>query len=375
MTTAQSILFTGEVLDDADRDEVMARFRARFGLKEAQVAQVFSGQAVVLKKGLSEAAAEVYVKELATLGMRVAIKGAAPAAPPAPPEPPPADGTYSIVFEGHIVDGFSREAVMLTSAHRLKFSDAQRDRIFSGQRITMKRGLAEDKARHYVSTLRDLGMLTQTEPPLPEPTPPERSREEMDAEASLIETQLSPIHNYNFEETFHSSSTLEMLNNDGDPVDMPPPEPVAPPAAKPASNAATVINPEALDEYAELLGEEDEDPAIAALRAAHDPKPQPQTAPAAPPKPAPESESNVQFDFTKSRAPEPAAAPEPKAPAKPAPAAERHTAPIPNSEETVLALDDEPDNAPPPASTGIPTNLVIAALVLIAVAVGAWLLL
>ena len=384
MTDAISILFTGELLDNCNRDQVMERFRARFGLKAAQVAQVFSGKPVTLKKGLTEADARAYAKELATLGMRVRAKAPRPAAPaakaaPAAPAPAAAEATYSIVFDGSVANGFAREAVMLTAAHRLKFSNAQRDLLFSGRDVTMKRGLAEAKARHYVNTLRSLGMLARTEPALPDPTPPARSQAEIDAEASMMETQFSPAPTYNFEETFHSSSTLEMLRDSGGAQSNPPPSAAAKPKAAPLAAAATVINADALEEYEQLLGEE-EDPAIVALRAAHDPKPRPApaatpaAAPTPTPTPTPTPKPNVQFDFTKSRAaltPDPEPAPTPT----PAPPAERHTAAPAHGEETVLAMDDAPPAAPPAAPTEVSTNVVIAVLVLTAAAIGAWFLL
>ena len=163
MTTTHAITFTGELLDGFERAEVMARFAARFGLKGAQVDKVFCGQPVTLKKGLDEAKARAYVKTLNELGMRTVSSS-----PFDVTESPKAPG-YSILFDGSVVAGHDREAVKRTAAQRLKFSDAQRDRLFSGDEVTMKRGLDEEKARHYVKTLRLMGMNARVEPPLPEP--------------------------------------------------------------------------------------------------------------------------------------------------------------------------------------------------------------
>ena len=163
MTTTHAITFTGELLDGFERAEVMARFAARFGLKGAQVAKVFCGQPVTLKKGLDEAKARAYVKALNELGMRTVSSS-----PFDVTEDRPTAG-YSILFDGSVVAGYDREAVKRSAAEKLKFSDAQRNRLFSGSEVTMKRGLDEEKARHYAKTLRQLGMNARVEPPLPEP--------------------------------------------------------------------------------------------------------------------------------------------------------------------------------------------------------------
>ena len=266
MTTTHAITFTGELLDGFERAEVMARFAARFGLKGAQVDKVFCGQPVTLKKGLDEAKARAYVKALNELGMRTVSSS-----PFDVTEDRPTAG-YSILFDGSVVAGYDREAVKRSAAEKLKFSDAQRNRLFSGSEVTMKRGLDEEKARHYAKTLRQLGMNARVEPPLPEPataaappaepTPPVASKPEpkstpepaptpaaaadarsttaatpasaadtpadtaaaapakrakdpadakklSDAEASLMVTQFSPAPAYDLENTFHSSSTLD----------------------------------------------------------------------------------------------------------------------------------------------------------------------
>ncbi|QID19426.1 hypothetical protein G3580_18470 [Nitrogeniibacter mangrovi] len=204
--------------------------------------------------------------------------------------PAPQEEGYRIHFDGQVVDGFSREAVMLTASARLKFTDAQRDRLFSGQEVVMKRGLSEDKARHYLDTLRKLGMNARVEPPLPAPAP----NPMLDAaEASLVETQLAQQSAYNFEETFHSSSTLEMAQEAMAADDIHPAlrAAVAPPAAAPSdpsTHVATVINDDIVRAYADELAEAAPDPAVEALRAAHDAIPATPAPPSSPPPPEPD---------------------------------------------------------------------------------------
>lgn len=344
--TTYAIVFKGELRDGFILDAVTAAFRERTGLGDTQIEQIFSGRKVTLKKGLTRDEAKQFARDLRAIGMRIIAAtegGSAPADTPAP-------GTHHILFGGLVVEGFDAEAVKLMAAKRLKFSERQADLLFSGKEVTMKRGLTEDKARHYADTLRKLGMEVRVEPPLPAPPAPDAAT--VTAEASLLQTQLAPAAPYNFEETFHSSSTLEMLNGTESedsalagihPSLMTPPTPE--PAPTPAvgtgtlarQHVATVINHDLVAAYADALQEPDTDPEIEALRAAHDADSPPETI-AAPdawvePTPAPDVPVRSPFD-PPSELPPPA--PETvMSPLEPAPAAVRGraTASVMPSEE------------------------------------------
>jgi len=309
--TTYAIVFKGELREGFTREAVMAAFQARGNLSAQQIEQVFSGRKVTLKKALTREEAKRFAHELRAIGMRVIAVG--PPTPEAPGAP-----TYRILFAGQVVDGFSREAVMLMAAAKLKFSDAQRDMLFSGREVTMKRDLGEDKARNYLDTLRSLGMSARVDPPLPALERPAADPLVEAAEASLVETQLAqPV--YNYEETFHSSSTLEMAQqaqepnmDDIHPSLMAPPTPPLKPISEPThlpvdahAHVATVVNDDIVRAYeAELAGPDAE---VDALRKAHDPV-------------APAPAEPVHLDFTRAPAepaappPEPMAAPEPPAP-------------------------------------------------------------
>jgi len=332
--TTYAIVFKGELRDGFIREAVMAAFKERSNLSEGQIEQVFSGRKVTLKKGLTRDGAKQFARDLRAIGMRIIAAtegGPALSAPPAP-------GTHSIVFAGLVAIGFDAEAVKLTASHRLKFSERQADALFSGKPVTMKRGLSEDKARHYAGTLRALGMEVVVEPPLPELPQEELAPEVTDA--SLQQTQFAQPA-YNFEETFHSSSTLEMLEESRGEMGMNGVHPslrtpAAPPVPAPVTSTythqhvATVINHDLVNRYADQLNEPDAE--IAALRAAHDLPEPPQTiagaSPITPEPPMPSAPVQSPFDPPSD--------------------------PIPEAPETIMSpLDEPPPAVPsqPPAAT------------------------
>lgn len=348
--TTYAIVFKGELREGFIREAVVAAFRERANLSEKQIEQIFSGRTVTLKKGLTRDAAKQFARDLRAIGMRIiaATEGGSGTAPGAPPAP----GTHHILFAGRVADGFDAEAVKLTASKRLKFSDRQAELLFSGKEVTMKRGLSEDKARHYAQTLRKLGMEVRVDPPLP--TLPEEDPAIVKAEASLVQTQLAPAAPYNFEETFHSSSSLEPLNGstaDEDamagihpsllaPAPEPEPEPKPAAAARtpPHHHADTVVNHDLVAAYADALNDPVADPEIDALRAAHDYPEPPQTIAAG-------------FDI----APEPQM-PEVKVQSPFAPPSE----PVPPAPETVMSPLDEPaPSLPPAAARGRATESVM----------------
>lgn len=421
MTTTHAITFTGDLLDGFERAEVMARFAARFGLKGPQVDKVFCGKPVTLKKGLDEAKARAYVKALNELGMRTVSSS------PFDLTEPPASAGYSIIFDGSVIAGHERDVVKRTAAQRLKFSDAQRERLFAGREVTMKRGLDEEKARHYAKTLSLLGMNARVEPPLPaaeptssaapkpEPTPAptaettsktaaavtpvtepdkpaadSKDAKRAAAEASLLQTQFSAAPAYDLEDSFNSSSALD----DGAALheglrESPLAKPLSP-AAEPAPDAAgkaagaaakgeammaTVVNPDALKDYEDALAD---DPAIDALRAANDPSPKAAaktssdtTSKATPKKTTPEAAADALNAAAKS-ATATAKVPDTKVDKRDA------ASPV-HEQDTVLAeLDSAPPAAPkapePEAEEASTNHTVLVVLIVVAAAVAAWLL-
>lgn len=95
--TQYRIIFRGELLDGFNRDEVSQTAAQRLGLKPEQMDTIFSGQAVVLRKGLDKANAARYLGELRKIGMRAKVQEMTvvprPAiTPPPQPAPQPAPG-------------------------------------------------------------------------------------------------------------------------------------------------------------------------------------------------------------------------------------------------------------------------------------------
>lgn len=70
-TLLNKIVFTGETLDGHYIDDVRRAAERRLGMSPSELDLVFSGRRVVLKRGLSEAEADRYIRELAKLGMHV----------------------------------------------------------------------------------------------------------------------------------------------------------------------------------------------------------------------------------------------------------------------------------------------------------------
>lgn len=344
-----SISFSGDVLDGFDPAQVRQRFGKRFGLKSAQLAQIFSGQAIVLKKGLAAEQARRYVAELAGMGLMARARAMPPVdAAPADARPAAADAGYRIVFSGRVMPGFSREAVMRMSGARLRFNDRQQAVLFSGQTVTIKRGLGEEKARNYVKTLRQMGMDVSADPALPGPArlPSEAEAADGATEASLMETQFSASVPYNVQATFDGSSSLDMIRAGIEAADR------RGDAAFGNSRTGmmqTIINPDAIREYEKELAD---DPALDALRAAHD---APAAAPAAKAPVTP-----VDFDFTAPppRKPTPAA-PTLEAPPPPAPVAAPPVTPAP-------APASRPPEPPPAAARTSRTGTLVAVLVVAA---------
>lgn len=70
---------------------------------------------------------------------------------------------FQIVFKGELLDGFDEHTVRASAHKRLKAAPEQIDRIFSGKRAVLKKGLAEDAAQRYLTELQRIGMRVSVE--------------------------------------------------------------------------------------------------------------------------------------------------------------------------------------------------------------------
>lgn len=92
-----AIVFRGRLQAGAEPAEVRANFAKLFNIDAARVEQMFSGQAVIIKKGLDLLAADKYKAALAKAGAVVeAVDLTAAGAAPAAPAPSPAPITKAV---------------------------------------------------------------------------------------------------------------------------------------------------------------------------------------------------------------------------------------------------------------------------------------
>ena len=97
MEPIHRIVFNGEIREGLSPKKVRANAAVRLSVSIEQIDRMFSGKRVVLKNGISKAAAVAYMARLAKLGMIVQVERmpttepavtAEPAAVTAPPTPP-----------------------------------------------------------------------------------------------------------------------------------------------------------------------------------------------------------------------------------------------------------------------------------------------
>ncbi|MFT4172541.1 MAG: hypothetical protein QM639_08285 [Rhodocyclaceae bacterium] len=65
---------------------------------------------------------------------------------------------YRIVFAGQLQPGFERAQVEAAATQRLRLNDTQREQMFSGRRVTLKRALASSLADRYLAELHRIGL-------------------------------------------------------------------------------------------------------------------------------------------------------------------------------------------------------------------------
>jgi len=96
MSNTFEVVFSGEVLDGFDPAETRAKIGKLFNADEAKIARLFSGNSVVIKKGLDETTANKYLGAFKNAGAKAIVRDAAAPAAEAPVQeiqaaPPPAE--------------------------------------------------------------------------------------------------------------------------------------------------------------------------------------------------------------------------------------------------------------------------------------------
>ncbi|MBN9698099.1 MAG: DUF805 domain-containing protein [Zoogloea sp.] len=84
--------------------------------------------------------------------------------------------THEILFFGEVLPGHDPASTRAALQGLLKCPADTLERVFSGERVTLRKGLATWQAEHYLSTLTGIGLKVVVEPPLPETAaaPPEQ---------------------------------------------------------------------------------------------------------------------------------------------------------------------------------------------------------
>ncbi len=83
--------------------------------------------------------------------------------------------SYQVVFTGQLLPGKDVEQVIESFSEKFKLEQSKAKRVIqAGKSITLKKGLALEKAEKYLKVLEHLGMQVELnpKPPLPEPPPP-----------------------------------------------------------------------------------------------------------------------------------------------------------------------------------------------------------
>lgn len=187
-----NVEFSGRLLAGFDPREVRLHAGARLRMSETQLDRVFDGRPIVLKKDVDAQTGQRYLGELHRLGMASRL------IPLDAPGESPAE-TFKVVFNGQILPGFEADAVAVAAARRLSLGPLQVEKLFSGKKAVLKRGISERRGLRYVAELATLGMQTtlvgeDEAPGEPEATPPVPA---LDAEVppALVTTQFEvPPH-------------------------------------------------------------------------------------------------------------------------------------------------------------------------------------
>ncbi|GAA5169536.1 hypothetical protein [Viridibacterium curvum] len=71
---------------------------------------------------------------------------------------------FRIVFCGELMDGFQAQDVRKAAQMRFKLTDAQIERMFSGERAVLKKAVGPEAAQPYITELARMGMQGRMEP-------------------------------------------------------------------------------------------------------------------------------------------------------------------------------------------------------------------
>ncbi|QID19425.1 hypothetical protein G3580_18465 [Nitrogeniibacter mangrovi] len=98
--------------------------------------------------------------------------------------------TYAIIFKGELRDGFVRDAVMAAFRERANLTAAQVEQVFSGAKVTLKKGLTRDEAKRFARDMRALGMHVLAA--APRPWPPRRRKKATASTSTARSSTASP---------------------------------------------------------------------------------------------------------------------------------------------------------------------------------------
>jgi len=152
------IVFSGELLDGFQMQDVQKAAAIRLKVGEAQLARLFSGEPTVLKKAVSAEASTPYLTELQRMGMKARLESLKPL-----DEAQATLVTFKVVFWGKTVKGFGKTQVMRAVPRRLRVDEAQVVRLFSGGKAVLKRGVTAEVGVRYVTELARIGMQVELE--------------------------------------------------------------------------------------------------------------------------------------------------------------------------------------------------------------------
>lgn len=159
------VVFRGGLLEGFEAEQVRRGVAARLQLGEAQLARMFSGRKIILKKAVTEEGGRPYLEELRRLGLDARLETLPEEAEPT------VLATFQVVFWGKLLRGFQRELVMRAATRRLRVPSDQLSRMFDGGKVVLKRGVSAALGARYVTELARIGMLVELEVetvPLPE---------------------------------------------------------------------------------------------------------------------------------------------------------------------------------------------------------------
>lgn len=152
-----------------------------------------------------------------------------------------------LVFAGEVLAGFSHAQVRGKLGHRLRLDEPRLDRLFSGQRVVIKRDLSPAEAAEWVRRFRAIGAVLHAVPAkpastrsaaLPAPphaTPPRPAAATKAVPPAPVSRSLPPPPD--------TSLMLSLVPDSELPPPPPPPQP-APPRAAAAPSAAVPSAPE-----------------------------------------------------------------------------------------------------------------------------------